>query len=407
MKRFVLLLSRAVFGLVFMFSGFVKAVNPLGSMYKFEDYFISFGLTFFIPLSLVLAIALAAIEFVIGVNLLLGVQVKKTSWVALLFMAFMTPLTLYIALANPVSDCGCFGDALVIDNWTTFYKNIVLSLLVLIIFISRKKEPLYFSVKSQWLLAGFALLFSVGVSVYGYAHLPIFDFRPYKIGANIVEGMFIPDDAPQDVYETTFIYEKEGKQQAFTLENFPAGDSTWTFVDQQSKFIAQGFRPAIHDFSIEYAGDDITEEVLQDSGFTFLVVSSKLEKANEKDAPKINQLHQYAQDHGYAFYCITSSFGDAVRTHREQTDAIYPIAFADEVTLKTIIRSNPGIVLLKDGMVYNKWHGGSLPTFEATLENSDYREIQYPCNGLKLMGLLILFCLPVGGIWLLEKKNKK
>ena len=127
MKRFVLLLSRAVFGLVFMFSGFVKAVDPLGSMYKFEDYFISFGLTFFIPLSLVLAIALAAIEFVIGVNLLLGVQVKKTSWVALLFMAFMTPLTLYLALANPVSDCGCFGDALVIDNWTTFYKNIVLS----------------------------------------------------------------------------------------------------------------------------------------------------------------------------------------------------------------------------------------------------------------------------------------
>jgi uncharacterized membrane protein YphA (DoxX/SURF4 family) len=407
MKQLVLFIFRVLFGLVFMFSGFVKAVDPLGSMYKFEDYFVAFGFGSLVPLALILAIALAAIEFLIGANLVLGSHVKKTSWVALFFMAFMTPLTLYIAIANPVTDCGCFGDAWVIDNWTTFHKNIILSIFIITIFVFRNEESSSFSIKSQWIVSCFAMLFSIGISVYGYVRVPLFDFRPYKIGANIIEGMTIPDDAPHDEYRTTFIYEKDGKRQQFTLDNFPAGDSTWTFVKQQSVLISKGFRPPIYDFSIDYDGNDITYDVLENSSFTFLVVSSKLEHAKPCYTEKINNLYAYAQKHGYAFYCLTSSFGDAVNTFRNETGATYPIAFSDEVTLKTIIRTNPGVMLIKDATVYNKWHCANLPTLTSPLQETQFAEIQYPNLWAKVLWLFLLFCIPVGAIYIYDTRITK
>jgi len=405
MKQLVLFICRILFGLVFMFSGFVKAVDPLGSMYKFEDYFIAFGFTSLAPLALFLAIALAALEFLIGANLVLGVHIKKTSLLALFFMAFMTPFTLYIAIANPVADCGCFGDAWIIDNWTTFYKNILFSILIITIFIFRNEEKIHLANRTQWMMSGFAILFSVAVSVYGYMRLPIFDFRPYKIGANIIEGMTIPENAPQDEYLTTFIYEKEGKQKEFTLDNFPTGDSTWTFVKQQSVLISKGFRPAIHDFSIDYQGEDITDIVLEDSNYTFLVISSKLEDYSQCYSDKINKLYAYAQQNGYSFYCLTSSFGDAVENFRTLTGANYPIAFSDEVTLKTIIRTNPGVLLVKNATVYNKWHCANLPDFSAPIEDTVFIDVNYPHLWKTVVWLLLLFSIPVALIYVLDKKS--
>ncbi len=406
MKNWILLICRVLFGAFFVFSGFVKAVDPLGSMYKFHDYFVAFGFAGLSPLALLMAIALSALEFVIGANLIFGAFVRTTAWVGALFMAFMTPLTLYIAIANPVTDCGCFGDALIIDNWTTFHKNILLSLLIIAILWLSKDKKANINIKSQALIVLYAFLFSVGISLYGYVRLPIFDFRPYKIGTNIVEGMTIPEDAPHDVYRTTFIYEKEGKQQQFSLENFPAGDSTWTFVKQQSILISKGFRPPIHDFSIDLDGEDITQDVLQDEGFTFLIISSKLDEANNCYQDKINQLYIYAQENGYGFYCLTSSFGSQIEEFRTRTQAEYPIAFSDEVTLKTIIRTNPGVLLLKSGVVYNMWHCDNLPKFDKPIEETNLNEIKTSNTTNKVIWLVVLFMVPIALITLYGRKTK-
>jgi len=305
MKNKILLVSRVLLGIVFVFSGFVKAVDPLGFNYKIEDYLIAFGWDMFLPLTFIMAVGLSCLEFVIGANLLLGANVKITAPFALLFMIFMTPLTLYLAINNPVTDCGCFGDALVISNWQTFYKNVILAAVAICVFVLRKEGRQVIKNRTQWLLTAFSGVFIVLFSLHCYYNLPIFDFRPYKVGHNIVEGMTVPHNAPQDVYKTIFVYEKNGKKKEFTLENFPDGDSSWTFVKQQSTLIEKGYEPPIHDFTIETEDDgDITSEVLRNKGYTFLLISSKLSEANLSNQDKINRIYQFAQNNGYGFYCI-------------------------------------------------------------------------------------------------------
>ncbi len=198
-------------------------------------------------------------------------------------MLVMTPLTLYIALNNPVTDCGCFGDALIISNWETFWKNVVLLVLVVILlFSSAKSRPVFLS-GIEWLIISVFVGISVAISLYSYNFLPMIDFRPYKIGANIPEKMKIPEGAPTDKYETTFIYEKNGEQKEFTLENYPKDDSTWVFVDQKTTLISKGYEPPIHNFSIvDQNFDDITEDVLQYKGGTYLVVVYDIQKASPR-----------------------------------------------------------------------------------------------------------------------------
>ncbi len=241
-----------------MFSGFVKAVDPVGFAYKIEDYLISFQLLEFIPLALTFAVGLILLEFLLGVFILLGLYRKITSTLALLFMAVMTPMTLYIAVANPVADCGCFGDALIISNWATFYKNIVLlALSIVLVVYSNRILPLFSakSAKSKNFVLGFVFLFSLLFCLYNILYLPIMDFRPYKVGVNIPEQM--QDDLSKgDVYENIYIYEKDGVEQEFTEDNFPWEDTTYTFVDYTSKLIKKGDKPLIDEFHIlAYAKD--------------------------------------------------------------------------------------------------------------------------------------------------------
>ena len=225
----VLITIRIVMGLVFVFSGFVKAIDPLGSTYKIEDYLNSFGGVFalFTPLAFVAAVALSTLELVLGINLLFKVQKNITLILTLLFMGVMTPLTLYIAIVNPVTNCGCFGDALVISNWETFFKNIIFSAFAICLYLFRDKISSTLKSKTQWLMFAAFVTLGVGISVYSFNHLPMIDFLPYKVGVNITEAMRIPEGAPSDKYETIFIYEKNGEQKEFTLENYPKGDASW------------------------------------------------------------------------------------------------------------------------------------------------------------------------------------
>ena len=224
----LLSVARILLGLVFVFSGFVKAIDPLGFTYKIEDYLRAFGGVFeqFSVVAFGVAVALSTLELLIGLNLIFKVKLKLSILLALLFMAVMTPLTLYIALKNPVSDCGCFGDALVISNWATFYKNIVLTALAVLLLIFYNKIRPLFVPRIQTVLLVCFIGVGISLSVYCYRHLPIIDFRPYKIGVNIPNAMVVPQDAIPDKYSTTFIYKKDGVEKEFTLENYPKGDST-------------------------------------------------------------------------------------------------------------------------------------------------------------------------------------
>jgi uncharacterized membrane protein YphA (DoxX/SURF4 family) len=361
-KNNILLIARIIFGLVFLFSGFVKAVDPLGTAYKISDYLEAFSLTSLDFLAFPASLLLIATEFTIGFNILFNIHLKASTWVASLFMLIMTPVTLYLAISNPISDCGCFGDAIVMTNWQTFYKNVVLCIILAIIALLQSQTRPWLSNFGASIVTLIPILISFGISIYCYNLLPIIDFRPYKIGNNIIEGMQIPEDAPLDKYETTFFYEKDGVEQAFTLDNYPAEDSTWTFIRQESKLIEQGFVPPIHDFSIITEDGDITDLVLEDAGYTLLVISHKVEKASTKNIKCVKSTIANAKKAGAKVIWLTSSYTDDIDNFKYEYEINDTFGATDDITLKTIVRSNPGLVLIKDATVIEKWHHNSLPT---------------------------------------------
>lgn len=357
-ENIVLVFIRLALAALFIFSGFVKADDPLGTAYKFGDYFVAFGefFTKFDFLTLPFAITMITLEFVIGLNLLFKVYVRTTSLFALLFMCIMTPLTLYIYIANPVTDCGCFGDALVLSNSTTFWKNVILLAFTIYLFIRRKYiQPLLMPV-AQIITKLFFIIIILGFMLWNLTHLPVIDFRPYKIGTNIPMAMELPENAKPDVYDTKFIYEKDGVKQEFTLENYPKNDSNWVFVNQISTLVAKGDVPEIHDFSItDTEHGDITDYVLSNTDKTYLAIMYDLTKTSKRGAEQTEKLYQMAKKQGLMFYALSGSSDEEIEQFRQETGVTFPFCMTDPITLKTIVRSNPGIVLLKNGTVEGKW----------------------------------------------------
>ena len=362
-------ISQYIVGVVFIFSGFVKAIDPLGSTYKFMDYFEAFGMDFFNTIAFPLAIILSSLEFVIGFSLIFSTKKKLTAWLLILFMVFFTILTFILAIFNPVTDCGCFGDAIIMTNWQTFWKNIFLMIFTVIIFINRDNFKIKWKNRAQWshLITTFTVI--TILSIYYYHNLPLIDFRPYNVGTYIPEKMIVPDDAKKTEYETILVYKKNGTEKEFTMQNLP--DSTWEWVSTDNKLISKGDVPKIHDFTIEtLAGNDITKVVLNDNKFTFLLIAYDLKKTNIKNMQAINKLADFAIESGKCnFICLTSSIESEINDFIEKTQASYMFFNTDEITLKTIVRSNPGIVLLKKGTILGKWHHRNTPAPEEILEN--------------------------------------
>ncbi|MGC9343760.1 MAG: BT_3928 family protein [Bacteroidales bacterium] len=358
-------LSRLLVGIVFIFSGFVKAVDPLGSTYKFGDYFTAFNIGFLESFALPLAILLSSIELVLGISLLLGYRMRFTSWVVLLFMSFFTILTFILALTNPVSDCGCFGDALILTNWETFWKNIVIMAVTIIVFISRDKYQLVREPVKEWIvIAGFFVLV-VLLSLYCYRNLPLLDFRPYGVGTYIPDGMVIPEGAPQSEFETRLYYRNSetGEEKEFTMENFPKDTLRWEFIDAVSKQVSEGYEPPIHDFNIMAPdGSVITDEIISWQGYTFFLVSYNALEADKealKRANKYFQLSQAVED--IRFFAVSASLREDLDSIRLLTGLEYDFSQADEITLKTIVRSNPGLLLIKNGTIMDKWGHRNFP----------------------------------------------
>ncbi|OFX45372.1 MAG: DoxX family protein [Bacteroidetes bacterium GWA2_30_7] len=364
--KIVRIISRLFVGLLFMFSGFVKGIDPLGSTYKFTDYFQAFGMEWAEPIALVLGFLLSSAEFIIGFGLFFNLKLKFSSWGALIFMSFFTPLTLILAIYNPVTDCGCFGDALKITNWQTFWKNIIIIIPTIIVFVGRKKIKSVLTPMFQLAILATAFIGINLFSFYCYSHLPIIDFRPYKIGTNIPDKMTIPENAQQDVYETIFKYQnlKTKEIKEFNQTNYPWQDTlNWKWVDSKSILVKEGYHPPIHDFVIEIPNEgEITDLILEDENYSFLLIAYDLKKSFTSNQQLINNLAAFCNNSGYKFYCVTSSGEDEINNFKSLNNAQYTFCNADEIMLKTMIRSNPGLVLLKKGTVINMWHYNDIPT---------------------------------------------
>ena len=354
---------RLLLAVAFVFSGFVKAVDPLGTQYKIQDYLEALGLAQYVGdwLTLAASLSLSALEFCLGVFLLFAIRRRQVSRMVLAFMAVMTVVTLWLAVANPVKDCGCFGDAVKLTNWQTLWKNVALLAAAAVVAAWPLRMTRFISKTNQGIVINFTVLFVIGVSLWSLYRLPMFDFRPYHVGANIVKSMEIPEGAKKPKFRTTYIMEKNGERREFALEDYP--DSTWTYVDARTELIEKGYEPPIQDLSIveRSTGDDITQQVLTHKGYTFLLVSPHLEYADDSDFGDIDRIYEYAQDNGYPFYCLTASSDKGIEQWSNITGAEYPFCTTDATTLKTIIRSNPGLLLLRDGVVVRKWSHNDLP----------------------------------------------
>ena len=361
-KAVALYVARTVVGLTFILSGLVKAIDPLGTQYKIQDYLAAIPPSLSLPdmLTLLMSVSLSMVEFTLGAFMLTAISRRVTARLTLLFMVVMTAVTVGIYIADPVKDCGCFGDALTLTNLETLLKNIVLLALAALVAWRPTHIGRLMSRSNQMLLGQMLMLTPVALSFWCLYDLPLIDFRPYHIGADIKAGMEIPEGAEQPVFDTTFIMEKNGEHREFTLDNYP--DSTWTFVDSKTVTVKEGYVPPIHDFSITAAdGDDITDMVLGREGYTFLLISPDLDKADDQNFGDIDQIYEFCQDNSIPFYCLTASTEKSQQHWQNITGAEYPFCMTDATTLKTMIRSNPGLMLLEKGVVRGKWSHNRLP----------------------------------------------
>ena len=398
--KMIVNLCRIIVAVTFIFSGFVKAIDPIGTQYKLQDYLGAIGMAGILPNWTLLAVAvfLAAIEFCIGIFLLFAIQRRLISKLTVAFMAFMTMVTVWIVVADPVKDCGCFGDALHLTNTETLIKNIVLLVCSLTIMYRPLAMFRFVSKSNQWIVTNYTIVFilvSSGLSLY---YLPIFDFRPYHIGVNIPRGMEIPKGAKLPQFKTTFIMEKNGQRKEFTLDNYP--DASWKFIDSKTVQTSEGYIPPIHDFSItdNKTGLDLTNSVLSHKGYTFLLIAPHLETADDSNFGDIDRLYEYAQSYDIPFYCLTASTTKAIKRWIDLTGAEYPFCITDEAVLKTIIRSNPGLLLLKDGTIINKWSHNNLPN-EAKLSHpisqSSLGKMPKDNVPAKILEIVLWFILPL------------
>lgn len=406
-------ISRVILGVVFIFSGFVKAVDPFGTAYKITDYFTAFHLSSFSFLSLPVSVLQSIVEFAMGACMLFGLYRRWNSRLMLVVMIFMTLLTLYLAVANPVEDCGCFGDALVITNWQTFYKNIILLICSVVVFKYHERISNLFTGKTYWLAFLYIFIFIGTFIFYNYLHDPLFDFRPYKKGANLRELKNIEEGKGREE-QMTLVYSKDGVEKEFTEENYPWEDSTWVFVRMETKVLREGVQSPIKDFVINrlnfnqgrteiVSQEDITTEILYNPGYVFLMISPSLENMSTSYLVDFEDIENYATDNSYSFYCITASTTDGIIKWAEENTIDFQFCTMDDRALKTIIRSNPGLILLKDGVVINKWADMDVPVekdLNRPLEELSYGQLidTKKENNSHLIYICFLFVLPLLGL---------
>lgn len=362
-------LCRLLLAMVFIVSGFVKAVDPKGLLYKLQEYAVVFLPEVSIDDTwlLLLALFLPAVEFVLGAMLFMGTSRRFSAIAVLAVMLLFTPWTLVLAIWNPVRDCGCFGDAFQLSNWATFFKNVILLMMAAFLWVKRSRIVRFVSTRGSWMVTLFALVYIASVQYNGLVHLPIMDFRPFSIGADLNEGV---REIPAE-FKVIFRYEKNGE--IIELDSEAASDSTWNYLGTRSDMISVGVPPKIDNFYFSgmERGDDISEKLLTDTSYICLLVIPDVTVADESRADKMNDIYDYCVDNKIDFYALTSSLDEDVKAWRKHTGAEYPFYSADNLLLKTMIRSNPGLLVLKSGNVVAKWNVRDIPELYVADDEDD------------------------------------
>lgn len=357
---------RILVGLVFIFSGFVKGVDPLGTVYRMDDYFLAFNVAWAMPLSLYLTIVLCAIEFMIGISLLFNLWIRKTAWLLLPMMTFFTILTFFDAVYNLVPDCGCFGDAIKLTNVNTFLKNLVLMAMVVPIFLWRKKYRSALSVKYDFALVALTFILFTGMSVWSVRHLPIIDFMAWKVGNKVSQGATLPVK-----FYVTYKNRSTGEVKEFVAPNYPWNDSVWLsqWIFKSQRVVDpnkdQGMALRIEDAF----GDDYTASVLENPGYQFILVAYNLSSADVEGFHRLLPFYKKCMADGYSFICLTNSLPEEIKKFRMTHGTAFDYYNSDDVVLKTMVRANPGLVLIKNGVVIAKWNARDVPGYEEVKKN--------------------------------------
>lgn len=350
-------IARIFVAVTFIFSGFVKLVDPIGSQYKFEEYFSAgvLNMEFLIPYALPFSILLILAEIMLGVMLLIGFKPKLTVWSLFFITLIFLFLTWYSAYYNKVTDCGCFGDAVKLTPWQTFNKNVLLIALILFLIVKVNAiKSLLNETITKWIAFASMFIF-LGITYYVLVHIPIIDFRPYKVGVNIPENMVIPENAKQAVYKDTWIYKVNGEDKEFTTEEKPWEIKSATFVDRKTELLEKGYEPPIHDFTMEKDGEDITQTLMQKDKLMLVVMYNML-KSDAQALKKVKDLTDKAIQQGYEVYAFSASTQEQFNDYKKQYDFDFDLLFCDETTLKAIVRGNPGIVTIQKGIITGKWN---------------------------------------------------
>lgn len=399
-------LFRWILGGVFLFSGLVKCIDPMGTSLKLTEYFQVFGWSWLLGWTMGLSVLMSLIEFWIGLNLVLWRNIKTTLILCGVFLGIFTPLTLYLAIANPISDCGCFGSAVVLSNWETFGKNVFLLICYFIIVWKRSSLISPFAKRlssvSYTLYSYYSLFLCALICWVGIYRLPILDFRPFKSGININEAMgnILDVDVPSEEYRV--VYEKDGIRKSFPLDAIPEEDSGWIFVEQEIlplEHAESQKQTSIKDFFVvDGFGQDVTTDILTDTTFQFILLSPSLKTASEHDIDKIEATYEYALEYGYKFYALTINDTAQINYWVYRTGAEYPMLFTDATIVETIIRANPGLMLMKDGIIYWKKSLAQLDVLSLisdNLNNQTYGQIAIINVKKRISYLILLFFIPL------------
>lgn len=356
--------SRIFVGILFIISGFIKANDTIGFSYKLVEYFEVFHMEVFVPFAVSLAIFICIFEIIVGVALLFGAYTKLNAWLLLLMILFFTWLTGYSAITNKVTDCGCFGDAIKLKPVESFLKDVVLLVFILIIFIGQKHIKPLFNKGVQGLFLGAALFVTTAFTFYTYMFLPVIDFLPYKIGSDIAEKVKIPEDAPRDEFELIFIYEKDGQLVEIPMKDIGIVDDTYKFVDRKDKLVKEGFKPAIYDFKIYDAiGAEISEDLLNAPGYKLILTQRDIETSRQIES-RMRALFEAANSKQIKTYALTSSNPEKVEVYRHENQLPITYYTMDATPIKSMVRSNPGLILMKGSVVVKKWSSYNFPSIE-------------------------------------------
>ncbi|MCF8255130.1 MAG: DoxX family protein [Bacteroidia bacterium] len=362
--KWITQISRILVGVLFIISGLIKANDTLGFSYKLLEYFEIFQMQFLDSYAVAFSMVICIFEIVSGVALLLGVYNKLNAWLLLLLIAFFTLLTGYSAITHKVTDCGCFGDALKLKPFESFMKDVVLLILILFIFFGTKYlQPLFNKVILNISLF-VAILVSTFFTFYTFMFLPVKDFLPYKIGNNIKELTLFPENAERDVVEMIFVYEKAGQTFEFTANTLPEDIDQYNFVDRKDKVIKEGFKPPIHDFKVfDENGLELTDSLFAGTDYKILLVQTKLNESRTGLEEPIRALSNEFIKNGFQFWALTSNNLEEAKTYCQENKFGFKYSNMDAIPLKSMVRSNPGILLLKGNVVVKKWGAYNLPTY--------------------------------------------